>query len=185
MEEIPAEVILVDTKDHPCGVMEKIKAHKEGKLHRAVSVVIFNSRNEMLIHRRAVDKYHSAGLWTNATCSHPMPMEQTHEAARRRLREEMGLKCELLEVFTFVYKATFQNGLIEHELDHLFVGWCDDEPQLNPDEVMDYQWVKTDDLQHDITKNPQKYTVWFKLIMQEHYDKIARLLNETPFSGTL
>ena len=165
MEEF---VVLVDQDDQKLGLMEKQQAHVTGLLHRAFSVFIFNSKGELMIQQRAASKYHSPTLWTNTCCSHPRDKETYEEAAHRRLQEEMGFDCELEYKFNFIYKAHLENDLIEHELDHVFIGTFDEDPKLNPEEVMAYRWVELDDLKKDIDKNPQNYTAWFKIIF-EHY----------------
>ena len=165
MEEF---VVLVDQDDQKLGLMEKQQAHVAGLLHRAFSVFVFNSKGELMIQQRAASKYHSPTLWTNTCCSHPRDNETYEQAAHRRLQEEMGFDCELEYKFNFIYKAHLENDLIEHELDHVFIGTFDDEPKLNPDEVMAYRWVELDDLKKDMEKNPQNYTAWFKIIF-EHY----------------
>ena len=165
MEEF---VVLVDQNDQKLGLMEKQQAHVAGLLHRAFSVFIFNSKGELMIQQRAASKYHSPTLWTNTCCSHPRDNETYEQAAHRRLEEEMGFDCELEYKFNFIYKAHLENDLIEHELDHVFIGTFDDEPKLNPDEVMAYRWVELDDLKKDMEKNPQNYAAWFKIIF-EHY----------------
>src|SRR5215468_430433 len=114
------QVILVNELDEEIGTMEKLSAHEQGVLHRAISVFIFNEKGEMLLQQRASRKYHSGGLWTNACCSHPHPGEATHAAALRRLKEEMGFETSLKKAFDFVYKTSFDNGLTEHEFDHVF-----------------------------------------------------------------
>ena len=165
MEEF---VVLVDQNDQKLGLMEKQQAHIAGLLHRAFSVFVFNSKGELMIQQRAASKYHSPTLWTNTCCSHPRDNETYEQAAHRRLEEEMGFDCELEYKFNFIYKAHLENDLIEHELDHVFIGTFDNEPKLNPDEVMAYRWVELDDLKKDMEKNPQNYTAWFKIIF-EHY----------------
>ncbi|MDH0673829.1 MULTISPECIES: isopentenyl-diphosphate Delta-isomerase [Empedobacter] len=165
MEEF---VVLVDQDDQKLGLMEKQQAHVAGLLHRAFSVFVFNSKGELMIQQRAASKYHSPTLWTNTCCSHPRDNETYEQAAHRRLEEEMGFDCELEYKFNFIYKAHLENDLIEHELDHVFIGTFDEEPKLNPDEVMAYRWVELDDLKKDMEKNPQNYTAWFKIIF-EHY----------------
>ena len=165
MEEF---VVLVDQDDQKLGLMEKQQAHVAGLLHRAFSVFVFNSKGELMIQQRAASKYHSPTLWTNTCCSHPRDNETYEQAAHRRLEEEMGFDCELEYKFNFIYKAHLENDLIEHELDHVFIGIFDNEPKLNPDEVMAYRWVELDDLKKDMEKNPQNYTAWFKIIF-EHY----------------
>lgn len=161
-------VVLVDENDNKLGLMEKQQAHVAGLLHRAFSVFVFNSKGELMIQQRAASKYHSPTLWTNTCCSHPRENETYIEGAHRRLEEEMGFDCELEFKFSFIYKAHLDNNLTEHELDHVFIGTYNNEPNLNPDEVMAYRWVELDELKKDIEKNPQLYTVWFKIIF-EHY----------------
>lgn len=160
-------VILVDKEDKPIGEMEKMEAHRKGALHRAFSIFIFNSRGELLLQRRALDKYHSGGLWTNTCCSHPRPNEKTINAAQRRLMEEMGMTCDLSYQFHFLYKAEFENGLIEHELDHVFFGTSDVTPQLNLDEVESYEYKSLSDIKNDLALKPEKYTPWFKICFDE------------------
>jgi len=160
------KVILVDKDDNQVGIEEKIKAHKEGILHRALSVFVFNSKGEMLLQKRAAHKYHSAGLWSNACCSHPRPGEKTEDAAQRRIKEEMGFDCSLEEIFVFLYRKQFDNGLTEHELDHVFIGVSDDIiPKPSPDEVEDWKFMKVLELEEDIKNNPNDYTYWFKEIL--------------------
>ena len=166
------EVQLVDDQDNPIGVMEKILAHQKGELHRALSVLILNSNNELLLQRRALGKYHSPGLWTNTCCSHPYPGEDSFEAAKRRLQEEMGMSADLNFVFKFQYKCDFDNGLIEHELDHVFIGVTDDTPHINTDEAMAFSWVSIEDLEESMKKTPNDYTFWFKLIIQDYRNKL-------------
>lgn len=169
-------VVLVDERDLETGVMEKLQAHREGKLHRAVSVFIFNSKGEMLLQQRAAGKYHSAGLWTNACCSHPRQGEAVHEAARRRLYEEMGLACVLNEAFTFVYKAHFENGLTEHEYDHVFIGVTDTVPAPDKTEVAAWNYLDREALETDIKAHPDQYTEWFKICLE----KRRKELFDTP-----
>lgn len=165
------EVVLVDELDQVIGTSEKLEAHKTGQLHRAFSVFIFNHKGEMLLQKRALDKYHSGGLWTNACCSHPRPNEETIHAATRRLQEELAMSTDLQFLFTFQYKAGFENGLIEHELDHVFVGTTDILPGLNPAEAMDYKYVSTDELLRDVQSQPDHYTYWFKEIVEKVISK--------------
>lgn len=160
------QVILVDELDNAIGTMEKMEAHEKGILHRAFSVFIFNSKGELLLQQRALTKYHSAGLWTNTCCSHPSPSENTLDAAKRRLKEEMGLACELNYKTSFIYKTNFDNGLIEHEFDHVFFGNCDHEPSINLEEVERYLWKDVIEIMDDIKKDPEKYTSWFKIAMK-------------------
>lgn len=167
-------VILVDIHDNPIGEMEKLKAHVEAKLHRAFSVFIFNTKGELLLQQRALDKYHSPGLWTNTCCSHQRAGETNIEAGKRRLFEEMGFACELKEVFWFIYRADFDNGLTEHELDHVMIGQYDLSPEINPEEVAAYKWMPLEDVKSDMESNPQKYTVWFKIIFKEYHQRLVK-----------
>lgn len=167
MEE---QIILVDTQDTAIGVMEKLAAHQEGRLHRAFSVFIFNANGELLMQKRALDKYHSAGKWTNTCCSHPRPNELTLDAAKRRLQEEMGMNCELTYGFNFLYKAVFTNDLTEHEFDHVFFGLSDETPIINPEEVASFKYVKLETLNKDIIENPDNYTIWLKLCLNKVLD---------------
>lgn len=159
-------VILVDTKDNKIGREEKMAAHRKGKLHRAFSIFVFNDKNELMLQKRQSKKYHSGGLWTNTCCSHPRPGEDTMEAAHRRLKEEMGFDCDLKEIFYFTYKAKLDN-LIEHEVDHVLFGHFNDDPKVNSEEAEDWKWIRLKDLAIDIKKNPQDYTAWFKIAMEE------------------
>ncbi len=163
-------VILVSPKDKPVGYMEKIEAHKKGLLHRAISVFIFNERNEMLIQRRALSKYHTPGIWSNTACSHPRKNETVIEAADRRLFEEMGMKTSLNYGFKFLYKAEFSNGLIEHELDHVFFGFSNEKPSLNNSEVCDYKYLDQGNLEKMISHQPEIFSPWFKLTYKKVFD---------------
>ncbi len=160
------QVILVDENDNVVGSMDKLEAHVKGILHRAFSVLIFNSRGEMLIQKRAKDKYHSGGLWTNACCSHPMPGESMEAATKRRLREEMGIETTTTYAYKFIYRAPLDKNLIEHELDHVFVGTFDGEPEINVNEVEGWKYVSLDDLKKDVREHPENFTHWFKLILE-------------------
>jgi isopentenyl-diphosphate delta-isomerase len=155
------EVILVDTDDNEIGIMEKIEAHEKALLHRAFSVFIFNSKGEMLLQQRAKSKYHSGGLWTNACCSHPRKNETTLAAAERRLNEEMGITVQLKHIFSFTYKTNFDNGLTEHEFDHVFVGYYDGRPNINTNEVENYAYNTINLLEENIKINSSLYTTWF------------------------
>jgi isopentenyl-diphosphate delta-isomerase len=159
-------VILVDEQDHELGMMEKMLAHYEGKLHRALSIFIFNSKKQLLLQKRAIGKYHSAGLWTNTCCSHPRKNETAETAANRRLQEEMGMTCELKYQFNFIYKAQLENNLIEHELDYVYTGYSDAPPVPNAEEVSDYRYASVEEIEKDMELNPQNYTAWFKLIFE-------------------
>lgn len=156
-------VVLVNRRDRQIGIMEKLAAHREGRLHRAFSVFIFNSSRDLLLQKRAPSKYHCPGLWTNTCCSHPRPSERVLSGARRRLREEMGMEAPLKKVFSFVYKVGFKNGLTEHEFDHVFVGVHDAEPVLNPEEVADSRWVSLEELNSWVNERPEDFTPWFLL----------------------
>lgn len=158
-------LILVDENDLETGTMPKLEAHQKGLLHRAFSVVISNSANELLIHQRALGKYHSEGLWTNTCCSHPMPGESNLEAAHRRLQEEMGFDCALEKSFDFIYQTPLENGLTEHELDHVFTGTFDGTPHPDPTEVSDFRWISPEKLKAEMALAPEKFTYWFRLIM--------------------
>ena len=170
------EVILVDETDRPVGVMEKMAAHRQALLHRAFSVFIFNSRGEMLLQQRAEEKYHSAGLWTNACCSHPRPGEDTQDAAVRRLREELGFSTPLEKLFSFTYRSEFENGLTEFEFDHVFIGVYDQDIFPNPDEVSDHRYMPLSVIETELRSAPERYTTWFQLafpLLQEklHYSQ--------------
>ncbi|MEQ3500769.1 isopentenyl-diphosphate Delta-isomerase [Tenacibaculum sp. SSH1-16] len=170
------QVILVDQQDNPIGLMEKIEAHEKALLHRAFSVFVFNDKNELMLQQRAAEKYHSPLLWTNTCCSHQRDGESNIEAGKRRLQEEMGFSCELEEVFSFIYKAPFDNGLTEHEYDHVMIGTFNDEPIVNPEEVASYKWMPLEEVKNDIENHPEKYTAWFKIIFKESYDKISKYI---------
>lgn len=159
------EIILVDEKDNQIGVGEKMNVHKRGLLHRAFSIFVFNSRSELMLQKRAVSKYHCGGLWTNTCCSHPRAGESLDEAVHRRLKEEMGLDCELREVFSFIYKAELDAGLVEYEFDHVFIGRYDGEPAVNPEEADGWKWIGLNEVKADIINNPDHYTPWFKIAL--------------------
>ncbi|MEM8928224.1 MAG: isopentenyl-diphosphate Delta-isomerase [Bacteroidota bacterium] len=167
MEE---KVILVDTKDNPIGLMPKMEAHEKARLHRAFSVFIMNKKGEIMLQQRAADKYHSPLLWTNTCCSHQRDGETNIEAGKRRLMEEMGFETDLREVFSFIYKAPFDNGLTEHELDHVMIGNFNGTPKINPEEVANWMWMFPSDIQKDIGIHPQNYTAWFKIIFERFHD---------------
>lgn len=165
-------VVLVDELDNKVGLMEKMEAHINPTLHRAFSIFIFNSKNEMLLQQRALSKYHTPGLWTNTCCSHPRDGESLHDATNRRLQEEMGMQCELKEAFSFIYKADVMQGLVEHEFDHVFIGTSDDLPIINKDEVESFRYDTVENIKADIERNPQNYTAWFKIA----FDKLIETL---------
>ena len=174
-------VILVDENDNAIGIMEKIQAHHQALLHRAVSVFIFNSKGDWVLQRRALSKYHSGGLWSNACCSHPNPGESSIDAAQRRLMEEMGIDCQINEIFSFTYKAVLENDLTEYELDHIFVGISDASPQINPAEVAEWKAVSFSDLQSDVIQNPDNYTVWFKKL----YERVGDYMSDHQLNPLL
>lgn len=171
------EVILVDEHDNVAGTMDKLEAHQKAILHRAVSVFIINSRGEWILQQRALGKYHSAGLWSNTCCTHPSPGETVEEAARKRLMEEMGMPCIALhKAFHFIYRADLDNGLAEHELDHVFYGFCDEQPRINSNEVMAWKAVAPFLIEKELLDYPQNYTVWFRLLfprMKDFFGKLA------------
>lgn len=167
-------VILVDDKDNPIGEMEKMEAHQKGLLHRAFSVFIYNDKNELMLQQRALTKYHTPGLWTNTCCSHQKVGESNIEAGQRRLMEEMGFTVPLREKMSFTYKTPFENGLTEHEFDHILVGYYNDAPNPNPDEVESWKWESLDNIKRDIALNPEKYTAWFKIIFDKYLKAIAK-----------
>ena len=170
MEE---HVILVDEQDNQLGLMPKMEAHEKALLHRAFSVFIFNSDGDLMLQQRAAHKYHSPLLWTNTCCSHQRDGESNIEAGKRRLLEEMGFSTELKEVFSFIYKAPFDNGLTEHELDHVMVGYFDGVPEVNPEEVASFKWMSLEAIKEDIVLHPNLYTAWFKIIFKESYSKLS------------
>jgi len=158
-------VSLVDENDNDTGVMEKLRAHQEGLLHRAISVFVFNDKNELLLQQRAAEKYHSPLLWTNTCCSHPRPGEVLVEAAHRRLMEEMNLACPLTHEFSFTYKAVLDGGLTEHEFDHVFFGNSNTIPDPNPAEVHSWKYLGLEEIENEINAFPDTYTSWFKLML--------------------
>ncbi|KQB41423.1 Isopentenyl-diphosphate Delta-isomerase [Flavobacterium daejeonense] len=162
-------VILVNEKDEPIGLMPKLEAHEKAVLHRAFSVFILNEKNQLMLQQRAHHKYHSPLLWTNTCCSHQREGESNLQAGNRRLREEMGFQAELKELFHFIYKAPFDNGLTEHELDHVMIGYYNENPVINPEEVEAWKWMDIEAVKEDISVHPELYTVWFKIIFEEFY----------------
>src|SRR5918997_6773552 len=155
-------LILVDAFDRELGVGEKMEVHRAGALHRAFSVFVFDGRGRLLMQKRAADKYHSAGLWSNTACGHPRPGEETRGAARRRLREEMGFDCELREAFEFLYRAEVGGALVEHEYDHVFVGTHEGDPAPDPSEVGEWRWVEMPELRRRLQAEPERYSFWLK-----------------------
>lgn len=160
------KVILVDERDNIVGTMEKLEAHKKGVLHRAFSILLFNSKGEMLLQKRAASKYHSGGLWTNTCCSHPLPEESMEQATRRKLKQEMGIDLQTEFAYKFIYKASLDHGLTEHELDYVYTAIFDGDPVINTEEVEAWKFVDIAALKKDIADNPDHYTYWFKLIIR-------------------
>jgi len=173
---MPEQIIIVDEQDNQIGLEKKLYAHQKGLLHRAISVFIFNSKNELLLQQRAINKYHCGGLWSNSCCTHPKPEESVENAAHRRLYEEMGIKTNLEKIGTISYKIFIkENNLHENELDHLFIGNYEANPQINPDEVSNFKWISLPVLLNDISSNSKLYTPWFKIIL-------PKILIKLPFT---
>ncbi len=172
MEE--EKVILVNEADEPIGLMPKMEAHEKALLHRAFSVFVMNNKGETMLQQRAKDKYHSPLLWTNTCCSHQRDGESNIEAGKRRLMEEMGFQTELTELFSFVYKAPFDNGLTEHEFDHVMMGFYNDSPNINLEEVADWKWMRPSDIKKDMAAHPEQYTAWFKIIFERFYEHLIK-----------
>lgn len=169
------DVIVVDETDRPVGRMEKLAAHESGALHRAFSIFLFDRDGRWLLQQRHPEKYHSGGLWTNTCCSHPRPGDDTVEAADARLMEEMGISAPLEPAFSFTYRVEFDEGLVEHELDHVLVGRFDGEPTPDPVEAIDWRWVTTDELFEELTEHPDRFTYWFRLVaerVRRHVDEV-------------
>lgn len=166
------KVILVDENDNAIGLEEKLKVHQEGRLHRAISVYLFNSKGETIMQQRAAGKYHSGLLWSNTCCSNCYEGESAESSARRALREEMGIECDIKEAFSLIYKTEVGSGLTEHEYLHVFFGIYDNEPKINTEEVKDWKWMSMKELEEDARRNPDKYSNWLKLLLK------GRLLNE-------
>jgi len=169
---IEEQVILVDEQDQKIGLMPKMEAHEKALLHRAFSVFIMNNKGELMLQQRAAEKYHSPLLWANTCCSHQRDGESNLEAGKRRLQEEMGFVTDLKEVFSFIYKAPFDNGLTEHELDHVMLGSYNEDPQINKEEVESYKWMTPSAVKEDISSKPEIYTAWFKIIFEKFYEFI-------------
>lgn len=174
-------VILVNENDEQIGLMAKLEAHQKAVLHRAFSVFVLNNKNEIMLQQRARHKYHSPLLWTNTCCSHQREGETNIQAGSRRLFEEMGFNTELKELFNFIYKAPFDNGLTEHELDHVMIGYYNGAPVINQEEVEDWKWMKIEDVKIDMEIQPAIYTVWFKIIFDEFYHFLEE--NKRPLSS--
>lgn len=169
---IEEKVILVNENDEQIGLMPKLEAHEKAVLHRAFSVFVLNKKGELMLQQRAAHKYHSPLLWTNTCCSHQREGETNIEAGKRRLFEEMGFECELKEVFSFIYKAPFDNGLTEHELDHVMVGEFEEDPKINKEEVNEFKWMTMEAVKVDMKAQPEKYTEWFKIIFDKFYNHL-------------
>lgn len=166
------QVILVDKNDQQIGLMPKMEAHEKAVLHRAFSVFVQNDKGELLLQQRAADKYHSPLLWANTCCSHQREGESNIEAGKRRLQEEMGFVTELKEAFSFIYKAPFDNGLTEHELDHVLLGAYNGDPVINKEEVESFKWMKPEAVKQDMEVAPELYTAWFRIIFEKFYEHI-------------
>ena len=164
-------VILVDRRDRATGTEEKMSVHRSGRLHRAFSAIVLNDADEMLLQRRAADKYHSGGLWSNTCCSHPRPGEEIVEAGRRRLAEEMGFECDLEPAFEFIYRTELAGGLVEHEYDHVLLGRWNGTPHPDPAEVDDWRWVPLDELRQEVARYPTRFTYWFRVALRELDDR--------------
>ncbi len=178
--ETEEQVVLVDGDDHAVGTMGKIQAHREGQLHRALSVFVFNNEGELLLQKRADSKYHSPGLWTNTSCSHPRPGENIADAASRRLAEEMGMSCALTFVFSFTYRSELDQGMIEHEIDHVFVGRTDDVPEPDSSEVSDWAYADLEEIRNQIETTPDRFTSWFPLCFERVIENISGSLQHKP-----
>lgn len=158
-------IILVDEHDNAIGTMDKMEAHRKGVLHRAFSVLLFNSKGDVLLQKRSKNKYHSGGLWTNTCCSHPLPHESIKDATRRRLKQEMGIDLQPEFAFKFIYKTNLDKDLIEHECDHVFIGIFDGIPVINKNEVEEWKFMNLHSVRTDMKQFPEAYTAWFKLIV--------------------
>jgi isopentenyl-diphosphate delta-isomerase len=161
--------------------MEKLEAHRIGALHRAFSILLFNSKGELLLQQRAAGKYHSGGLWTNTCCSHPLPGEPMESATRRKLYQEMGIDVKSEFAYKFIYRATLDHGLTEYELDHVYTGLYDGKPAINEEEVSDWKFISLSALQQDILLHPARYTYWFKIILDQGLKNLGigqAILNE-------
>ena len=165
-------MVLIDPQDREIGQMEKLEAHREGRLHRAFSVFVFNERGELLLQQRAATKYHSAGLWTNTCCGHPRPGEALVDAGERRLKEEMGLRIPLRTTFHFTYKAELEHGLVEHEIDHVLIGISDHDPRPAPAEASDWRWVDRATLERELVEHSGLFTAWFPLCVKAAWESV-------------
>ena len=161
------QIILVDENDKQIGAAGKLETHEKGLLHRAFSIFVKNNKDEMMLQKRAVGKYHSEGLWSNTCCGHPRSGEELMLAAHRRLKEEMGFDCPLNEIFSFIYQKNLDKGLKENEFLHVFIGEYDNVPILNPEEASDWRWATPDEIKSNVSKNPDNYTYWFKIVLEK------------------
>ncbi|SRR5258707_2522677 len=177
------QLILVNGNDEEVGAGDKLKIHRDGLLHRAFSIFIINSREELLLQRRALDKYHSPGLWSNTCCGHPRRGERVMVAARRRLNAEMGLDCQLTEVGHFIYRQNVTGGLIEHEFDHLLIGRSELDPTLNLDEAIDWKRTNFDVLKKEITNRPGDFTCWLRIIIDTQFHNFLVALEQARKLG--
>jgi len=177
------EVILVNRENEQIGTMPKMEAHEKALLHRAFSVFIINDKGQIMLQQRAASKYHSPLLWTNTCCSHQRVGESNIEAGKRRLQEEMGFQAELKELFSFIYKAPFDNGLTEHEFDHVMLGSFNAEPNINPEEVASWKWMSPELVKNDIAENSDEYTVWFKIIFEKFYQHLFKISEKNESKG--
>ena len=166
---------MVDEHDRPLGSMEKLEAHRRGRLHRAFSVFIVNESGDLLLQKRAAQKYHSGGLWSNTCCSHPRPGELTRDAAVRRLQEEMGMRCQLDSLFSFVYRSELDHNLIEHEFDHVFLGYSEQSPVPDPNEVTDWRYASVEAIREEIRRDAKAFSAWFRIC----FDRVATVLSPT------
>ncbi len=169
-------VILVDNEDNEVGAMEKMEAHRQGKLHRAFSIFLFDDEGRMLLQKRAADKYHCPRLWTNACCSHPAPGESIADAVKRRVKQELGIEPELTPQFKFTYRAQLENDLVEHEIDHVFFGDWEGKVKPNPLEVMDTRWLSIAELDKEIAETSEKFTPWLLICWSQVRKRWAQTL---------
>ena len=176
MNDLEERVILVDEHDNPIGIGAKLPTHERGELHRAFSVFLINGAGEILLQQRATNKYHGGGLWANSACGHPRPGEETVAAARRRLQEEMGIEAELEPVFAFTYRAEMDRGLVEHEIDHVMIGFADDLPHPNPAEVAAWRWMSPESIRRELATDPDRYTPWFEPALEGLLDRKPSIL---------
>ena len=177
------QVILVNKKDQPIGLMDKLEAHEKGALHRAVSVFIFNSDNQLLIQRRSLEKYHTPGIWSNTACSHPRNNESTILCANRRVFEEMGVLTRIIPIFSFLYEAELSSDLIEHELDHVFIGFTNKKPNPNPEEVCDWKYIDETSLKKLFDDTPEAFSPWFKMCYKRAFQKAYKLNSKELING--